>query len=430
MSKKKLLIITYYWPPAGGPGVQRWLKFVKYLPQFNVHPIVYTPKNAAYPLLDDTLNKDLNQVDFTLIQKEINEPNQWMSKLFKKKTKTISAGVIKPKEKQSLLEKALLFIRGNFFIPDSRKTWVKPSIDFLKNYINQNPVDAIITTGPPHSMHLIGLALKKETGIPWIADFRDPWYEINYQQELYLLNYAKKRHQTLELNVLQEANMLLTTSNATKKLLEQKTKSPITVITNGYDDQKSTVYKKDENFTLSHIGSLLSNRNPIILWEAIAELIKENSNFSQHFELKLIGKVSQDILDTLTAFGLIKHTQIIHYVSHEKAIKAQKESQVLLLIEENSEAGSYIIAGKLFEYLVSDTPILAIGPKVSDVKTIINETNTGKYFNYDEKEQLKNQLLNFFEAYEKNELKNHPIGLQTYHRKALTQKLVNSIPWA
>ena len=430
MSKKKLLIITYYWPPAGGPGVQRWLKFVKYLPQFNVHPIVYTPKNAAYPLLDETLNKDLNQVDFTLIQNEINEPNQWMSKLFKKKTKNISAGVIKPKEKQSLLEKALLFIRGNFFIPDSRKTWVKPSIDFLKNYIHQNPVDAIITTGPPHSMHLIGLALKKETGIHWIADFRDPWHEINYQQELYLLNYAKKRHQTLELNVLQEANMLLTTSNATKKLLEQKTKRPITVITNGYDDQKSTVYKKDENFTLSHIGSLLSNRNPLILWEAIAELIKENSNFSQHFKLKLVGKVSQDILDTLTTFGLIKHTQIIHYVSHEEAIKAQKESQVLLLIEENSEAGSYIIAGKLFEYLVSDTPILAIGPKVSDVKTIINETNTGKYFNYNEKEQLKKQLLHFFETFEKNELKNHPIGLQTYHRKALTQKLVNSIPWA
>lgn len=429
MQPKKLLIITYYWPPAGGPGVQRWLKFVKYLPLYNIHPIVYAPKNAAYPLLDNSLIDDLKDVNYTLLQNEISEPNQWLGKIFHKKTKTISAGVIKHKSKQSFLEKILLFIRGNFYVPDSRITWVKPSVDYLKKYLKDHPVDAFITTGPPHSLHLIGLALKETFNFPWIADFRDPWLEINYHQQLYLTNFAIKRHQTLENQVLKHLDLLLTTSESTKNLLEKKTTKPVKTITNGYDNQKVLPFKKDEKFSISHIGSLLSNRNPLILWESLSELIHENSDFSKQFELKLIGKVSEDVIETLNKYKLNKHLKIINYVTHDEALKVQKETQILLLIEENSIAGSFIIAAKLFEYLIADAPIIAIGPQQSDVETIIKSTNTGQYFRYDDKIQLKNHIIHLFEAFENKSLKLHPIGIQNYHRQALTQKLVNLIPW-
>jgi hypothetical protein len=429
MQKKKLLIIAYYWPPAGGPGVQRWLKFVKYLPAFGVHPIVYVPKNAAYPLLDETLLEDLKGIDYTLLQTPINEPNQWLAKLFKKQSKTMSSGVIKPQSKQSLFEKFLLWARGNLFIPDSRITWVKPSVRFLENFLSENQVDAMVTTGPPHSIHLIGLALKQSTQLPWLADFRDPWTEINYHDQLYLSKFAQKRHQTLESNVLQLVDTLVTTSEATKKLLAKKTKKPIFTITNGYDEINQVTYKKDQIFSLSHIGSLLSNRNPEVLWEVLAEIIKENDAFKNAFQLNLIGKVSQEILETLNKFEVDSFCHVTAYVSHQEAIKLQKQAQVLLFIEENSLAGSYIIGGKLFEYLVADTPIIAIGPAHSDVQQILKETNTGAYFYYNEKERLKAHVLDLFTLFENNQLKQQPIGLQKYHRKALTQQLVNSIPW-
>jgi hypothetical protein len=222
---------------------------------------------------------------------------------------------------------------------------------------------------------------------------------------------------------------LVTTSEATKKLLAKKTKKPIFTITNGYDEINQVTYKKDQIFSLSHIGSLLSNRNPEVLWEVLAEIIKENDAFKNAFQLNLIGKVSQEILETLNKFEVDSFCHVTAYVSHQEAIKLQKQAQVLLFIEENSLAGSYIIGGKLFEYLVADTPIIAIGPAHSDVQQILKETNTGAYFYYNEKERLKAHVLDLFTLFENNQLKQQPIGLQKYHRKALTQQLVNSIPW-
>ena len=179
---KKVLIITYYWPPAGGPGVQRWLKFVKYLPEYDIEPIVFCPENANYPLLDKSLEEEVSK-ETTILKLPINEPYKF-AKLFSSKTKTISKGIISSKENQSFIEKILLFIRGNFFIPDARKNWVKPSVNFLKSYIKQEQIDTIITTGPPHSLHLIGLELKEALAVKWIADFRDPWTTIGYHKKL------------------------------------------------------------------------------------------------------------------------------------------------------------------------------------------------------------------------------------------------------
>ena len=174
MSQKKIIIITYYWPPSGGPGVQRWLKFVKYLPEFGVQPIVYIPENPTYPIVDENLSKEVSEKAI-ILKHEIFEPYQLASLFSKNKTKKISSGIIPNQKKQSLLDKVFLWIRGNFFIPDARIFWVKPSVAYLEKYILENDIDTIITSGPPHSLHLIGLELKQKLNVKWFADFRDPW---------------------------------------------------------------------------------------------------------------------------------------------------------------------------------------------------------------------------------------------------------------
>lgn len=419
---KKALIITYYWPPAGGPGVQRWLKFVKYLPDYNIQPIVYCPKNPSYPIVDESLTKELPK-DIVVLKQPIKEPYK-LARLFSKKAaSTISSGVIPKEKKQSVIEKVMLFVRGNFFIPDARKNWVKPSVDFLTDYIQKENIETIITTGPPHSLHLIGLQLKQKLDVKWIADFRDPWTTIGYHKKLKLTKASQLKHQDLELKVLNSADQLIVTSENTKREFEFKTNQPITVITNGYDTTISEKPKKDSKFTIAHIGSLLSERNPKHLWEALSELINENEVFKADFELKLIGVVSDDVLQEIYSHNLKDYTNVVGYVSHDDAIKAQMQSQVLLLIEIDSEDTKAIIPGKLFEYMISNTPILAIGPKDSDVERIIKSTNTGTYFFYEANNTLKSQILAYFNAYKENTLVTQPIGLKPYSRKELTKTL-------
>ena len=284
---KRVLIVTYYWPPAGGPGVQRWLKFVKYLPEHDIEPIVYCPSNANYPIIDKSLKAEIPE-NISILKQPIKEPYK-LANLFSKQTKTISKGIIKEKNNQSLPERLMLFIRGNFFIPDARKQWVKPSTNFLTTYIQDFNIDTVITTGPPHSLHLIGLKIKQKLEVNWIADFRDPWTTIGYHKQLKLTNFAKKQHKQLESKVLNQADQIVVTSPSTKTEFEAITNKPITVITNGYDQEKVEVNNLDEKFTLSHIGSLLSKRNPEILWQALSEIINNNDDFKRCFQLNLVG---------------------------------------------------------------------------------------------------------------------------------------------
>jgi len=422
MTKKKVLIILYYWPPAGGPGVQRWLKFVKYLPEFNIEPIVYCPSNPNYPIIDKSLKDEIPN-GITVISQPIQEPYRFAKLLSKKSYKSISSGVIPKRKRQSLVERLMLFVRGNFFVPDARKNWVNPSVAFLSDYINKNVIDTIITTGPPHSLHLIGLHLKQSLNIKWVADFRDPWTTIGYHKSLKLMNFAKKKHNQLEQKVLNTVDEIIVTSNHTKNEFSLKSKQPIKVITNGYDNNSVAINSKDDKFTISHIGSLLSERNPLVLWEVLSELVSENQLFANAFQLNFIGIVSDAIINTVKSFGLINHLNILGYVNHDKAIEFQKKSQLLLLIEIDSEDTKAIIPGKLFEYMISETPIIAVGPKDSDVETIITESNTGSYFLYSEKEKLKIKVLSYFEDFKNGPLKSNPVGLQKYSRRNLTEKL-------
>ena len=423
---KKILIIAYYWPPAGGPGVQRWLKFVKYLPENDIQPHVYVPENPTYPILDTALEKEVSN-EAIIIKKRIFEPYSLASFFSKKNTKKISSGIIPNQQKQSFLQKILLYIRGNAFIPDARILWVKPSIQFLEKYIQEHQIETIITTGPPHSLHLIGLELKKNLKINWIADFRDPWTTIGYHNELKLSAKSALKHKELETKVLTTADSIVVTSPTTKKEFQFITKQPIHVITNGYDVEKIDKVSLDKKFTLAHIGSFLSQRNPRILWKCLKEIIKENSSFSKDFQLKLIGEVSQEVLETIAEFRLDAYVTNLGYVSHKEAISQQRSSQVLLLIEINADITKSIIPGKLFEYMVSERPILALGPENSDFESIITATNTGVFHHYDQYEKLKETILHFYDKYKTNSLQVQAVGLQQYSRKNLTKQLVEVI---
>lgn len=425
MSKKKVLVITYYWPPAGGPGVQRWLKFVKYLPEFDIEPIVYCPHNPIYPQIDESLLSEVSS-ELAILKQPINEPYR-LANFFSKDTSTISKGIIPDRKKQGLIQKAMLYIRGNFFIPDARKHWIKPSVSYLLTYIRDFNIDTIITTGPPHSLHIIGMKLKEKTGVKWLADFRDPWTTIGYHKQLKLTKSAKEKHKKLEKKVLTTADTIMVTSNNTKIEFAQITTKPIEVITNGYDIETINSVPLDSQFTIAHIGSLLSKRNPKILWKVLSELILENKAFAKVFKLNLVGSVGESVLKTIDKYGLTNYTYKAGYVTHKESVEYQKKSQILLLIEIDSEETKVIIPGKLFEYMVSERPIIAIGPTDSDVEKIINETNTGHYFNYNNETALKAKILEHFESFNQNNLKTYPIGLQKYSRKNLTKTLTSLI---
>ena len=419
---KRVLVITYYWPPAGGPGVQRWLKFVKYLPEFNIKPIVYIPEKPNYPIIDQSLLREVPE-NLTIIKHPIKEPYKIAGLLSKTESKRISKGIIHKPKSQGPLEKLMLYIRGNFFIPDARKNWVKPSVKFLSEYISEQNIKTIITTGPPHSLHLIGLQLKKKFGVKWIADFRDPWTTIGYHKELKLTSKSKAKHKELEREVLQKADEIITTSFTTGKVFQNTVNKDIITITNGYDNSNIEAIKLDKKFTISHIGSLLSERNPEVLWKMLKELINENEDFKKTFQLNLIGVVSEDVISNINTHQLNDFVNYFGYLPHDEAIEFQKKSQLLLLIEIDSNETKCIIPGKLFEYMIAERPIIALGPEDADVETIIKQTNTGKYFNYNDHESLKSIILEYFASYQDGRLKSHPIGLQKYHRKQLTKQL-------
>lgn len=421
---KKVLIITYYWPPAGGPGVQRWLNFSKYLPDFGYQPIVYKPKNPSYPIKDNSLSSPSR---VKVIEKSILEPYAFAELVSKSDSKTISSGLIKSKTKQSWKERLMLFIRGNLFIPDARVLWVKPSISYLKAYIQEHSIETIITTGPPHSLHLIGLGLKKHLpNLNWIADFRDPWTTIGYHKALRLTEKSEQKHKDLESKVLNTANQLITTSFKTQQEFSQKTKTPIEVITNGFDEI-SVESELSENFTISHIGSLLNDRNPKLLWQVFAELITENSVFKNFFELQLIGKISESVLESIHNAGLEDYVSVQGYVPHKEAVSYQKSSQILLLIEIDKQDTRGIIPGKLFEYLASQRPVLAIGPEEWDVEKIISDTQSGQCFTYSQKTDLKSFVEKAFDDFLNGKLNANTKNIQQYSRKHLTQNLAHLI---
>ena len=418
---QKVLIITYYWPPAGGPGVQRWLKFAKYLREFDIEPVIYTPSNADYPILDTELENELPE-GIRVFRRPIFEPYRFARFFSRRQTDVIRTGII-PSERQSLKDRILLWIRGNLFIPDARKFWVKPSIRYIQDLHKKEAFDAVITTGPPHSVHLIGLQLKKRLNLCWVADFRDPWTGIGYHEQLKLSKAARRKHIYLEKEVLNSADWLLVTSNTTKREFGGITSKPIHVITNGYDQGYENPESLDSQFTISHIGSLLSKRNPNMLWKVLADLVKEIPEFRETLRLQLIGLVSEEVLNSIEKNGLSEFVDKIDYVSHEKAIDYQKKSQVLLLLEIDAEETRGIIPGKLFEYLAAKRPVLAVGPQEWEAGELLANAGAGKVFSYQDESDLKKVILEWFQEYQSGKLHVEDSQIAQYSRRELTRNL-------
>ena len=427
LEMKKVLVITYYWPPSGGGGVQRWLKFTKYLPEFGWEPIVYTPEIQNAPAYDKSLLKDIS-ANLKILRTPIWEP-YGIYRLFtgRKKQDNLGAAFASGKSGNKVAEKISNWVRSNFFIPDARKFWIKPSVKFLKTYLRSNDIDAIVTTGPPHSMHLIGLKLKKLTSIKWIADFRDPWTDIDFYEELKLTRLAHKRHLSLEKKVIENADLVIAVSGSNRQQLMKKGDAEIKVIANGYDqdDVSDDKIVLDEKFTIAHIGTFMANRNPDLLWDVLVELLDEDPDFKKVIELVLIGNTDASIIKDIELKGLKKYTQIVESVSHEEAIKYQKKSQVLLLTVNKTGDTKGMITGKIFEYLVSGRPILAIGPEDGDLANILKETDTGVISDFNNKTKLKHHIKEYYQRFTHKNLYTKPKNTGDYSRKNLTGKLAD-----
>ena len=419
----KVLIITYYWPPAGGSGVQRWLKFVKYLRDFDVEPVVYTVDNPEYALTDETLQNEIPE-NIEILKQSILEPNNLLSKL-KSKQKDTSVGFLNPNP--SFIEKKLHYIRANYFIPDSRKYWIKPSIKYLSNYLKTNNIDLIITTGPPHSIHLIGLGLQKKNSIKWIADFRDPWTDIDYFHQLPLTKNSLEKHELLERKVLKNADSVLVVGKTMKENFKKFNKK-IHVLTNGFDSNLiNENLELDKKFTFTHIGLMNADRNPIVLWKVLAKMAIKNIEFASDLQVKLIGKSALEIHTSIKEYGLENIVQFIGYLPHQKVIDHQRSSQVLLLVANNVPSAKGIITGKVFEYLQAKRPILAFAPEDGDLAEIIENTNSGIVIDFNDEEKLKKVMVDLYEKFKQDKLTVNSKSIDQYHRKNLTGKLAKII---
>jgi len=392
---KKVLIITYYWPPAGGSGVQRWLKFTKYLPKYNWKPIVYTPENPYFEVQDEALLNDI-PAEAEIWKTPIWEPYALKDKLFAKGERSQSAGVIS--NKKSLKNKVLNWVRGNVFIPDPKVYWVKPSIKILLKRIKKEGVEHIITTGPPHSMHLIGIGLKKAMpNLKWIADFRDPWSELDLLDEFHLSNNSRKKYKKLEKEVLQTADVTLTVSVTWVEDLKRLGGSRVQLITNGYDAADFELKPKtNDKFIIGHYGLLNHLRNPKNLWKALADLCDENTEFNDKLKIHFSGNIDIEVLTEISDFPKLKEKiKNLGYLSHAEVLKQYNEASLLLLLLFNSKSGVGNYPGKIFEYFAAQKPILAFGPEGSDTQCLISDSKTGSYFSYEE-QNIENEILNIF----------------------------------
>ena len=421
-SKKKVLIITYYWPPSGGSGVQRWLKFSKYLRDFNIEPVIYTVDNPSYPIKDTSLESEI-PLGLEVLKQPIFEPNSFLS-IFGNNKKKESAGFLNPNP--TLLGRFFQYVRANYFIPDARKFWIKPSVKFLSNYLKNNEIEVVITTGPPHSIHIIGLALRDKFKIKWISDFRDPWTEIDYFQQLPLTKKANKKHHQLEQEVLEKSDMVIVVGETMKKKF-LKHNHNIEVLTNGFDSyENSLTIELDSNFSITHVGLMNADRNPTILWEVLYEISSENIDFKNNLRIKFIGKIDDTVIQDIQVFNP-KNIVRIPYLDHEEVRKYQASSQVLLLSINHVPSAKGIITGKIFEYLQAKRPILGIGPEDGDAAAILKKTNAGNIVGFNNKVELKAAVLKLYKDFKEEKLFVKSIDIEQFHRKNITRQLAQVI---
>jgi len=423
---KKALIITYYWPPSGGAGVQRWLKFTKYLRSYGWEPIIYTPENPENPSCDESLKADIPE-NLTVLRTPIWEPYSFYKKLIgMDKGEKINSGFLSEKKKPGLAEYISVWIRGNFFIPDARRFWIKPSVRFLTNYLKEHPVDIVITTGPPHSVHLIGLHLKRKLKVRWLADFRDPWTGIYYYKELKLSRLADRKHSRLEEVVLREADVVTVVGDHMMEEFSNKVERPYPVITNGFDEDDFGVQAKaliDGKFSIAHFGTIYPLANPLKFWDVLADKVKSDSSFAQMLEIKLVGKADHTVLSTIAEAGLDSYVRKIGYLPHNDVVIEMQKSQVLLLLVNTTPQAKGILTGKLFEYLAARRPILCLGPTDGDAAKLISNLNAGYNTAYSDDNSMRSIIDAYFEKFKQGNLMCESTNIGQFSRRELTRQM-------
>ncbi len=423
---KRVLVITYYWPPSGGAGVQRWLKFTKYLPEFGWQPVVYTPENPEAPVDDPSLSKDIAP-QAEILKRRILEPYSLYKKFVGMRSDDrINAGFLNENEKSQKKEGISVWIRGNLFIPDARKFWINPSVRFLKKYLKENPVDAIISTGPPHSMHLIARRLKKHFNLPWIADFRDPWTEIDFYDQLRLTPGSDRKHKALEKAVLKEADEVVVIGKTMAERFKSAAGITPLVIANGYDEadffhkKQKPATEPGKELTIVHVGAMNRDRNHVIFWEAIAELMKVEPQLATQITIKLVGKLDVSVLQSISDFNMKEQVEIQSHLPHDQIIPLLQSAALLYLPINNTPNARSIQPGKLFEYLAAGRPILGIGPVDGDAAEILRGCNAGEMIDFSDKTQLIKVLEKWFQLHNDGQLSIEPTGRDKYTRKNLT----------
>jgi len=374
VANKKILIITYYWPPSGGTGVQRWLHFSRYLEELGWEPIIYTPANPEAPVQDEALLKLIGPK--TKIRKQpIWEPTQLYKNLSGQKGKQLHTGFLtqEGQKTSSWLQRLAMWLRANIFIPDAKMAWIRPSVRFLTKELQKQPVAAIISTGPPHSLHLIARQLKRRTGTKWLADFRDPWTQIDWFEQLPLSRLGLRQHQKLEASIFKEADELIVVSRDMQTQMHKLAGRLPKLISNGFapEDFSCFEHKPDPNFTILHTGSINKDRNPSAVWQSLGAYTKAHPDFAAKLRIRLIGALDASVKQDLQAEGLLPYTDFQDFIPHEHVIEALSCCSLLLLPLNNVKSQKGIVTGKLFEYLASQQPILAIGPADGDAAAIL-----------------------------------------------------------
>ncbi|HEY5689848.1 MAG TPA: glycosyltransferase family 4 protein [Cyclobacteriaceae bacterium] len=427
MANRKVLIITYYWPPSGGSGVQRWLKFTKYLTRKGWEVIVFTPENPSFTIKDDSLNGDIPD-SVEVIRFPIWEPYQIFFKLQRifggkeiGQSDFISTG------NKSIFQKISSWIRGNFFIPDARIFWVKPSVIFLSDFVASNEINKIITTGPPHSIHLIGLRLKKKLpDIKWVADFRDPWSEWDLLDTLSLNSWSKARHRKLEHEVLTKSDRVVTIAPYHVNRFEKLSNRKVYLITNGFDaeDFNNIHHTHNDKFTIRHIGIVDELRDPRPLMGALKKLFQEQPDLVNAIEIEFIGNVNSSFKSFVTTDSMLSRvTSFIKQVPHDELLQIYGKTDLQLLVLANSAIAPGNLPGKFFEYLASGNPILAIGPTAGDAANAIGETFSGEVHEHEDEKGITTSLLKFYTAWQDG-VRDATRNISMYSRDELTMELI------
>ncbi len=425
MSEKKVLIIAYYWPPSGGSGVQRWLKFVKYLPSFGWKPYVFTPANPSFELTDESLLADIPK-EAEVIRFPIWEPYKLFSKISgagQKDVKTFVPG----NGKQSLFQKISVWVRGNFIIPDPRVFWVRPSVKFLLKYLTENQITTIITTGPPHSIHLIGLKLKKKNpSLNWLADFRDPWSEWGFLDSIRVGGIAKSLHQRLERKVLLTADEVITITPFYVRQFERLSRRTVNLLTNGFDeaDFKNFAVKKTNKFLIRHIGIVNEKCDPRPFMKALGQLYNESDEIRENIVVEFVGEVHPLFIEFVKADPILTtRTKFTATVSHAELMDIYATSSMLLLILNGYKDAEGYMPGKLFEYLATGLTILGVGPSIGNAAEVLKETEAGVMIDGESIVDMKEALTLQFNSWKNGIFIAKSVQSGKYSRRSVTEKL-------